>query len=189
MNIKTKLKDFKHSVKFIKHVYVSITYRIVRLIDGLHDRRICGKDLTHSYDTQVKGGNRYGATCYWTLEEMMGETKFKSNDNLVDIGCGQGRLFAFFIEKDFPGEMTGIEYDVETASVAKAWTKKYPEKNICIINGDAFEQQYDEYNIFYYFNSFQKEYFKRFVLLIENQLTHPIRFYAMTDQLCWKTLW
>lgn len=188
MNIKKLLKEMRNPVKFVRHVYVTITYRIVRIIDGRHDRRICGCSLTSRYATNIVGGNPYGGTCYWTLEDIFADSEFSPNDSLVDIGCGQGRLFAFMIEQNFPGKMTGIEYHAQTADIAKAWTAQYPEKDIRIIKGDAFAQQYDEYTIFYYFNSFTTEYFVRFVELLESQLTHPVRFYFMTDQLHWRIL-
>ena len=189
MTIIEKLKEIKNPVKFTQRVYRALTYRLVRLFDARRDRRICGMSLSRIYATNILGGAGYSGTCYWTLEEIFGQTKFEKNDSIIDIGCGQGRLFAFLIEMDFPGRMTGVEYHAETAAFAQVWTQKYPEKKIHIITGDAFAQQYDEYNIFYYFNSFKKEYFIKFIELLESQLTHHIRFYFMTDQLCWKFLW
>ena len=175
-------KEIKNPVKFLRHIYVSITYRIVRIFDRRRDQRVCGCSLTKRYATNVEGGTKYSGTCYWTLEEIFADSEFTNEDSLVDVGCGQGRLFAYLIEQHFPGKMTGIEYDAETADIAKAWTAKYPEKNIRIIQGDAFAQQYDEYTVFYLFNPFTFDYFVKFIDLLESQLTHPIRFYYMSDQ-------
>ena len=176
-------KEIKNPVKFIRHIYVSITYRIVRIFDRRRDRCICGCSLTKQYATNIEGGNPYSGTCYWALEDIFADSEFTKEDSLVDVGCGQGRLFAYLIEQNFPGKMAGIEYHAPTADIAKAWTDKFPEKNIRIIKGDAFAQQYDEYTIIYYFNSFTTDYFVKFVNLLESQLTHPIRFYFMTDQI------
>lgn len=183
------MKDvYKNPIKFVKRAYIVITYRIVRLFDAYHDLRICGTRLTRMYSTGVEGGNAYSGTCYWTLEEIFAGNKLTENDSIVDVGCGQGRLFAFLIKKHFPGKMTGIEYHAPTAEIAKAWTSKYPEKQIRIIQGDAFAQQYDEFTAIYYFNAFQTEYFVRFIHLLEEQLTHPIFFIFMTDQFHWRYL-
>ena len=186
--MKQILKEIINPVKFVKHVYKSVTYRMVRLVDGYRDRRICGRSLTKQYGTNIKGGNAYSGTCYWTLEMVFADSTFTESDSLVDIGCGQGRLFAFLIEQQFPGRMTGIEYHAATAEIARSWTARYPEKKIRIIEGDAFKQDYDEYTVFYYFNSFAPPYFRKFVELLESQLTHPVRFYYMSDQVCWKML-
>ena len=183
------MKDvYKNPIKFIQRAYIVITYHVARLFDAYQDRRICGVSLTRRYNTGVEGGNPYSGTCYWTLERIFAKSKFTENDSIVDVGCGQGRLFAFLIKHHFPGRMTGIEYHAPTADIAKAWTSKYPDKQIRIIQGDAFAQQYDEFTVVYYFNSFQTEYFIKFINLLEEQLTHPIRFYFMTDQLHWRYL-
>ena len=179
---------YKNPIIFVQRVYIVITYRIVRLFDAYHDRRICGIPLTRMYSTGVKGGNTYSGTCYWTLEKIFAGSKFTESDSIVDVGCGQGRLFAFLIKYNFPGRMTGIEYHEPTAAIAKAWTSRYPEKQIRIIQGDAFDLQYDEFTVIYYFNSFKTEYFVKFIHLLEEQLTHPIRFYFMTDHGHWQYL-
>ena len=46
---------------------------------------------------------------------------------------------------------------------------------------NALEQQYDGYNIIYVFRPFSEEYFERLVFRLEAQLSHPIRFYYLTD--------
>ena len=182
------LKEIKNPIKFFRHVYASITCRIVRFLDGKRDLHICGCSLKSIYATNIEGGNRYYGTCYWALEDIFADSEFTKEDSLVDVGCGQGRLFAYLIEQHFPGKITGIEYHAPTADIAKAWTAKYPEKNIRIIQGDAFAQQYDEYTVFYLFNPFTFDYFVKFIDLLESQLTHPIRFYFMTDQGKWQIL-
>ena len=179
----------KNTAKYIKYVYFRITFRMVRIIDGYVDLRICGKPLTAIYATNIEGGTRCNSTCYWTLKEIFANSRFTKDDSLVDVGCGQGRLFAFLIKHHFPGKMTGIEYHTQTADYARSWIDtKYPDLNIRIINGDAFAHHYDEYNVFYLFNPFTKDYFIKFVELIESQLTHPIKLYFMTDQGKWQIL-
>ena len=186
--MKQIFKEITEPKKFIRHLYVAVTYRLVRVIDGWRDRRICGRSLTKQYKTNIKGGNAYSGTCYWTLEKVFADSTFTESDSLVDIGCGQGRLFAFMIERQFPGRMTGIEYHAATAAIARQWTARYPKKDIRIIEGDVFAQDYDEYNVFYCFNSLAPAYFQKLLELLERQLTHPIRLYFMSDQLCWRIL-
>ena len=85
-------KEIKNPVKFLRHIYVSITYRIVRIFDRRRDQRVCGCSLTKRYATNVEGGTIYSGTCYWTLEEIFANSEFTNEDSLVDVGCGQGRL-------------------------------------------------------------------------------------------------
>ena len=107
-------------VDYITHpsrIHVYITYRIVRIIDGIHDRRICGCDLTRRRDTNIEGGNHYAPTCYWNLDEVFKNVKFTEEDSFVDVGCGKGRVLAWWLGKNLPGKATGIELDPFVAGV------------------------------------------------------------------------
>ena len=171
--------------KYIKHpglIYVYITYWIVRIIDGARDKRICGCSLSRRRDTNIEGGNHYAPTCYWNLDEVFKDTKFTAEDHFVDIGCGKGRVLAWWIGKNLPGKCTGIELDPFVAGVARKWLKRYPEDRVRLIEGNALEQEYNEYTIIYIFRPFAKEFLIRFIERLESQLTHPIRFYYMSDQ-------
>ena len=156
--IQNKLKKL---VKYITHpskIYIYITYRIVRIIDGFHDRRICGYDLTKRRVTNIEGGNHYAPTCYWTLDEMFRNTKFTEKDHIVDVGCGKGRVLVWWLGKGLPGKATGIELDPYVAGVARMWLQRYPEERVRLIEGDAMEQDYSEYTIVYLFRSFTKDF-------------------------------
>ena len=117
----------KKLIEYIKHpsrIYVYVTYRIVCLIDGARDRRICGCSLSRRRDTNIEGGNHYAPTCYWTLDEIFRNTKFSADDHFVDIGCGKGRVLAWWLAGKFPGRATGIELDPFVAGVARKWLKR-----------------------------------------------------------------
>lgn len=178
----SKIKKLWEFIKHPSRIYIYITYRIVRIIDGFHDRRICGCDLTRRRDTHIEGGNNYAPTCYWNLDELFKNTTFTANDHLADIGCGKGRVLAWWLGKKLPGKCTGIEFDPYVAGVARKWLKRYPEERVRLIEGNALEQDYDEYTIIYIFRPFAKEFLIRFIERLEAQLTHPIRLYYMSDQ-------
>ena len=179
-------------MKLIKHpslIYIYSTYYLVRFIDGFRDRKICGCSLSKRRTTNIEGGNDYAPTCYWNLDEMFKNTKFTAEDHLADIGCGKGRVLAWWLGKNLPGRATGIELDPFVAGVAKQWLKRYPEDRVRLIEGNALEQEYDEYTIIYLFRSFTKEFLVRFLERIEAQLTHPVRLYYMSDQFSREVLW
>ena len=187
-----KESKFKKIIEYIKHpsrIYIYITYRIVRIIDGIHDRQICGCNLSRRRNTNIEGGNHYAPTCYWNLDEMFKDAQFTEEDSFVDIGCGKGRVLAWWLGKKLPGKCTGIELDPFVAGVAKKWLSRYPEERVRLIEGDALKQDYSEYTIIYIFRPFTKEFLIRFLERMEAQLTHPIRFYYMTDQFSREVLW
>ena len=174
-------KIFK-AIKNPRIIYPGLTYRIVRLYDAMRDRAICGFSLAKRAEPSVEGGTAYSATCYWTLDAIFSDAEFSSDDSFVDVGCGKGRLLAYMLNRKFPGRITGIEMNPMTAAVARKWIQRFPQDKVRLIEGDAFSQQYDEYTIIYLFRPFETEYFIRFIQLLEQQLTHPIRLYYMTDQ-------
>lgn len=183
---------FSKVINGIKHpskIYIYGTYELVRIIDGLRDIRICGCSLSKRRDTNIEGGNHYAPTCYWNLDEVFKDTKFTADDHFVDIGCGKGRVLAWWLSKGFPGTATGIELDPYVAGVAKKWLKRYPEERVRLIEGDGLKQDYSKYTIIYIFRPFAKEFLIRFLERLEAQLTHPVYLYYMSDQFSREVLW
>lgn len=187
--MESKLQKLIDCITHPSCIYVYITYRIVRIIDGIHDRRICGYDLTRRRDTNIEGGNHYAPTCYWNLDEIFKTAKFTEEDSFVDVGCGKGRVLAWWLGKGLPGKCTGIELDPFVAGVAKKWLKNYPEERVRLIEGNALEQDYSGYTKIYIFRPFAKEFLIKFLERIEAQLTHPVQLYYMSDQFSREVLW
>ena len=178
MKTRETLKSLKQKVKCI---YIRITYHVVIIIDGIRDIWLCGSLLARSQSVNVEGATAYAPTWYWSLDEVFKDAEFTENDSFVDIGCGEGRVLAWLINKHFPGKITGIEKDPDVAAIAKKWMKRRPNEKVRLIEGDAMEQSYNDYTIIYIFRPFNEEFFERLILRIESQLTHPIRFYYLTD--------
>ena len=179
-------------IRYVKQpslIYVHSTYHLVRFIDGMRDRRICGCSLSKRRDTNIEGGNHYAPTCYWNLDEVFKDTVFTAEDNFVDIGCGKGRVLAWWLDKGFPGTATGIELDPYVAGVAREWLKRYPEERVRLIEGDGLKQDYSKYTIIYIFRPFAIEFLVRFLELLEAQLTHPVCLHYMSDQFSREVLW
>ena len=174
--------------EFVVRLYIKITYRIVRVFDRIHDKRLCGYDLTRKREVEVEGATSYQPTVYWALDEVFKDAVFSTNDHLVDVGCGMGRVIAYLVDKKFPGLLTGIEYDPYVASVARKWMEKDKSGKVILIEGDALKAQYDQYTILYMFRPFSEEFFNRMILRLEEQLTHPILFYYLTDYYSMKYL-
>lgn len=182
MKIKEPLKRFSNNLKHLaKRTYIRITVYIVEIIDGIRDILLCGSLLARHQEVNVKGATDYSPTRYWALDEIFKDAVFTNNDSLVDIGCGKGRVLVWYINKNFPGQITGIEKDSNVAAIAKKWMTHHQNKKIRLIEGDALEQSYTDYTFVYLFRPFNYEYFKQLILRLESQITHPIRLYYLTD--------
>lgn len=109
--------------------------------------------------------HRYEPTSYSALKVLTEKYKFTEEDNIVDFGCGKGRL-NFYLNHSFNSTVTGIEMNTffhkEAIENTKDYLKKHKKnkKNINFLNCFA-----EEYNInpsdnkFYFFNPFSIQIF------------------------------
>ena len=178
MKVTETLHNLKHKVK---PIYIRFTFHVVEIMDGCRDVLLCGCWLARRRSVNVKGATSYQPTSYWALDDIFEDAEFNKDDSFVDIGCGEGRVIAWLINKQFPGQITGIEKDSDVAYIAKNWMKRRKYEKARLIEGDAMEQSYDDYTILYIFRPFNEEFFERLIQRVEVQLTHPIRFYYLTD--------
>lgn len=123
--------------------------------------------------------HRYEPTAYSALEILTQKYKFTAEDNIVDFGCGKGRL-NFYLNYFFDSTVTGIEMNAffhkEAIENTKDYLKKHKKNknNINFLNCFA-----EEYNIkpsdnkFYFFNPFSIEIFRKVIknILISVQET------------------
>lgn len=162
---------------------IRINSKILNFSDSIKDKKICGCSLVKyvpSLFRESKGATGSQSTRYLVLDEIFKEEQFTPNDSFMDIGCGKARVIAYLLKNNFPGKLNGIELNEDVANFAKQWTKKYD--NVSIINGDAFEQNFDSYNIFFLARPFETEFFKKFVEKFEQELTHPVKIFYWCDQ-------
>ncbi len=178
---------FKCNKKLYRSLFMRIVLRIsnkiLDLFDALQDKKICGCSLVKyvpSLFRESKGATGSQSTRYCVLKEIFKGEKFTSDDSFIDIGCGKARVIAYLLKTEFPGKISGIELNDDVANFAKKWTYKYD--NVSIINGDAFEQNFDSYNIFFLARPFETEFFKKFVEKFEHDLTHPAKLFYWCDQ-------
>ena len=77
--------------------------------------------------------------------------------NLLDIGCGKGAFLREAAKYNF-GKIAGLEYVEALANIAKEnFVRLHLEDRIDIFCGDAVNfKSYQDYNVFYFFNPFDK---------------------------------
>lgn len=119
-----------------------------------------------SKDTEY---NRYEATPYRALDRLFQSYRFNPQDQVVDFGCGRGRV-AFAIHNRFRVPVTGIEANDKTFAEALRNKPRYRARAHHISAPIRFEFGLAEHyevkpgeNRFYFFNPFSKEIFKQVV--------------------------
>ncbi|HZJ82433.1 MAG TPA: SAM-dependent methyltransferase [Clostridia bacterium] len=113
--------------------------------------------------------NRYEATPYTALEKLFQTYKLNEGDELVDFGCGRGRV-AFYIHNRFQVPVTGVEANCDTYGEAIKNKRGYMMKTKHIKAPIRFEygtaESYEikeEENRFYFFNPFSIKVFRQVV--------------------------
>lgn len=149
--------------------------------DEALDAAVCGIPLVDPGETRLVGTGAHDPTPtpYFVLEELFKQYSFGEHSHLLDVGCGTGRVLAYFVRAGFPGRATGIELDPELAKVAQAWTSKFG--NVQVQQGDVLDLDLDEYSDFYLFNPFDANVLRRFIEALEAALTHPCTLVHMSD--------
>ncbi len=161
----------------LKTYIAAIPYMIVNHYDEFCDKKVCGRSLVNTIPTKFKylGATNSQPSHWLVLKELFKGSEFTSNDKIIDIGCGQGRVIAFLIKNKFPGEIHGIEIDSDIAKICIDWAKKY--NNVSIINGNAFEHDYNQYTILFMGRPLEHPQFIKFIEKLENEINHPITLY------------
>ncbi|MGL5646328.1 MAG: SAM-dependent methyltransferase [Clostridium sp.] len=116
--------------------------------------------------------NRYEPTSYSSLEEFFKDHPLSPKDEIVDFGCGLGRL-NFYLNYKFGAKTTGIEMNEELYNGALKNLESFKDSkyksSVSFFNGLAEEYNIlDTQNIFYFFNPFSVQIFMK---VLENILT------------------
>lgn len=126
--------------------------------------------------------NRYEPTPYVHLKELFNRYPVRSEDGLVDFGCGKGRL-NFYVHDRFGCRATGIELNTsfygEAQKNLKAYIRNSRHRNA--VDNIRFHcrmaQDYEvhlEDSIFYFFNPFSVQIFMKVVdNILRSAETYP----------------
>ena len=119
---------------------------------------------------------------YRVLEKVFRKSHFTEDDSILDVGCGKGRILAYFTEMGFKGKLTGVELRRYIVAVCKQWTRAYP--NIQVIEGNVLDLNPNEYTVMVMYNPFGEDVLLKLLEKMEQTLTHPIQLYYLSDHLC-----
>lgn len=160
--------------------YSKISRKLITFRDIINDYINCGISLekyVKSIDRSISTGSE--STRYMALKEIFKDIDIKNGDRFVDVGCGKGRVLAYVHSAAKDCEVTGIEFNTPVADYAKKWADK--KKNVNIINGNAFDINCDDYDIFYFNRPFMKETFVEFAEKMNRELKHPATVICYAD--------
>ncbi len=178
------MKKYKFYYTKIGTLYRKLCGQLVSFIELFIDKRNTGTFLHGT----IKSPDGKRATSepirYGGLKAVFDGAEFGDDDSFLDIGCGKGRALAYMNSIGFKGKITGVEYNPVVAKAAKEWTKSYD--NITVIEGDAFDLDFNDYNIMFMFNPFYDEEIQRLIAQIEDTVNHRVTMYYYGDSVCGK---
>lgn len=156
-----------------------------RQTDTLRDLAICGRSLETREQTRhaARGAHDPTPTPYFVLEDLLGTLDLSEETHLLDVGCGTGRVLAYFVGAGLPGRVTGVELDGRLAAETSAWASRYPA--VSVIHGSALELPLAGYTHVYLFNPFDTPVLRAFLDRLEREAAGPVTLAHMSDNGEW----
>lgn len=125
--------------------------------------------------------HRYEPTSYEVLDILFDELELEENAGFVDFGCGMGRL-NFYVHHTFHCNSVGVEMNPEYYSKAMENLDSYSRHNKSATKDIQFHlKKAEEYlisledTVFYFFNPFSIEIFRKAVANIQRSLENNWR--------------
>ncbi len=107
-----------------------------------------------------EGANPVSGIDYSLLPIIFKSLNRSVSNVYVDVGCGKGRVIAWWLSQGIKNKIYGIELDPE---IGKATGARFARnKNVHILIGDASQNIPTDANIFFLFNPFNAEVMERF---------------------------
>ena len=122
-------------------------------IDLAFGGKLCRTDLNEVIYSN--GRHTMVHTDYHVLRDIFARVPLASNDVLVDVGCGQGRVINFWLSRGLKNPIIGIEAVEAVAHEARKRYLKYP--NVSIVSGDVLAKLPRNGTLFYLYNPFGDE--------------------------------
>jgi hypothetical protein len=81
--------------------------------------------------------------------------RIRSDDVLVDVGCGKGRVINWWLRKGYRNQIYGLELDEVVAERTRRRLRRFG--NVTVITGHAVQTAPAQGTLFYLFNPFHAE--------------------------------
>lgn len=167
-NRMTSIKEMLKSIPFAKSIYRKVIYfhpfrvrfrnnlKKVVEFDRVHGTDFSGRLYQNEIGTTKERANDYSPSPD-DLIKMLKKRNLDGSDSIVDMGCGKGYAMYLMARHNF-SKVGGVELSSQLCEIANNNLRKtIPQKKWQVYNCDAGSWNgYDEYNIFYIYNSFPK---------------------------------
>lgn len=153
--------------------------------DLRRDLAVAGSSLERAERTchADAGAHDPTATPYAVLEDLLGGLDLGAGSHLLDVGCGAGRVLAYFVDAALPGRVTGVELDPALAAEAAAWSARYP--SVRVVAGSVLDLPLAGYTHVYLFNPFDAPVLAAFLDKLECEAVGPVTLVHMSDNGEW----
>ena len=153
--------------------------------DTQRDLAVCGHALAAGEKTRraADGAHDPTPTPYFVLEDLLGTLDLTSDDHLLDVGCGAGRVLAYFVGAGLPGRVMGVELDERLAAEAAAWSVRYEQ--VRVVCASALDLPLAPYTHVYLFNPFDTPVLRAFLDKLEREAAGPVTLTHMSDNGEW----
>ena len=156
-----------------------------KIVTAVADLRYGGRFLTGKIESRKAhlGGYDIESTGYDLLPAMF-DGRVRSDDVLVDVGRGKGRVLNWWLAHYPSHRIYGLELDQEIGELTRKRLRKY--SNVQILIGDACSLMPPDGTLFYLYNPFDADVMRRFISRLissprgTNGLTRRVLYYNST---------
>lgn len=157
------LINFKNIVlRFLSRPGCLFSYLFNNLLDifylGEPLGKLIGSIRTDAYRTE--------SSSYYMLNKIFANIEIKPDDVLLDVGCGHGRVIAWWLRQGWKNKIYGIELNELVAQAAAKRFAKY--LNVKIISGDVLTNYPQGATLVYLFNPFDNAMTYKFVQMLNH---------------------
>lgn len=122
-------------------------------------------------ENKMRGWHPSQSSDYSALTVLFSSISVQTDDILVDVGCGYGRVFNWLLYKGFKNKLIGIDVDVKVTASTKKRFRKYSQ--IEIISGDV-TTDLPLGTIYYLFNPFSLLIINNFAAQLEERIVSGV---------------
>lgn len=155
---KSVLRKIYHAISIKKIMFRKNIKRIDRF-DAEYGTDFGGRLYQNEIGVELQRANDYSPSPEKELIHVMKSSDLNKNDSIADLGCGKG--YAMYLMSKFPvGKIGGVELSEKLCRIAQDNLNKLLKNSSIIWDVDCSDagkwDKYDEYNIFYIYNSFPR---------------------------------